>query len=125
MVKFLRKEVYVKIKDFDFDNWTKLAMSDPVLFEKEREKIIEEAIKKVPERGQERLRRLQWRINMKRAQCSNPLSACVHISRMMMDSVFGKGGLKDSLDLLLGKSKETVQKKEAHILYFPLTPNKK
>lgn len=103
---------------FDFDYWMRLAKANPILFEYERKKIIEEAIKKAPLHRQENLRRLQWKIDVKRSLCKNPFSAYLHIYIMMMDSVFREGGLQDSLNVLLGK-KERLLPREAKILPFP------
>ncbi len=112
----LMKEIIVTT-EFDFEYWMKLAEDNPEQFEKERIRVIEEAILGAPSYRQKELRCLQWRIDMVRDRSSNPLSDCIHISRMMMDSVFGEGRLVDSIKILLGKEKKSIPK-EALILPF-------
>ena len=78
---------------FVFEEWASLAQTDPKAFEEQRQQYIESFISMAPGRQRNRLERLQWRIDMERKRASTPLSACVRISRMMMDSVYGDTGL--------------------------------
>lgn len=89
---------------FDFDAWMKLAQSDPQAFEERRKRVIEEAIAQAPEHMQVRLRALQWRIDMERNRASNPLSACIRLSGMMWEMVYGESGLISAIGELTGKS---------------------
>ncbi|MCW5626511.1 MAG: DUF3135 domain-containing protein [Burkholderiales bacterium] len=70
---------------FDFEEWRDLAASDPEAFERRRLEAIEALIAQAPERERQRLRGLQFRIDMERQRSSNPLGACVRISRMMWE----------------------------------------
>ena len=77
----------------DFELWAKLAESDPGAFEEKRRQMLEEFIASAPAHLQQRLERLQWRIDQERGKCGNPLSACVRLYSMMWDSVCGDNGL--------------------------------
>ncbi len=90
----------------DFDQWAKLAKSDPEAFEAQREKAIEDMIGLLPAHRQQRMRCLQWKIDQVRNRAGTPLAACIRISEMMWDSLTGSGGLRDVLGQL---SQESVQ----------------
>lgn len=83
--------------DFEFTDWSTLAISDPVTFENKREQIIEDFIQSVPKSRQHRLRCLQWRIDQTRKLSRNPMDACIKLSQLMMESVYGENGLIDAL----------------------------
>jgi len=80
---------------FIFDEWKNLAESNPEAFEFTRRQMIDSMI--ADSKDAERLKRLQWRIDVERQRSSSPLSACVRISNMMFDSVYGECGLADAL----------------------------
>ncbi|HAT68705.1 MAG: hypothetical protein A2481_00170 [Candidatus Yonathbacteria bacterium RIFOXYC2_FULL_47_9] len=79
-------------EDF-FNYWSNLAKTDPERFEKERKEAIEAVILEAPEHLHQRLRGLQWQIDMERSRASDPLSACVRLNKMMVDYVFSDEGL--------------------------------
>ncbi len=85
---------------FDFDRWAALARDDPEAFEARRQQAINELIANAPEELRQRLERFQWRIDMERARCSNPLQACIRISNMMWDLVYADRGFLWSLQVL-------------------------
>jgi hypothetical protein len=82
---------------FDFDEWARLAARDPEAFEARRAACVERLIANAPRERQERLRRLQWRIDRTRECAPNPVAACMRISKMMWESVLGDGGLLNAL----------------------------
>jgi hypothetical protein len=84
----------------DFDDWSELAARDPDAFERRRAAVLEEFIQQAPENRQQRLRRLQWRIDRTRELAPTPLAACVKISQMMWDSLLGDSGLLEALEQL-------------------------
>ena len=86
-----------KSAPFVFETWAELAQSDPQAFEQQRQHCIDELLATMPSARRRRMERLQWRIDMERHRAATPLSACVRISRMMMDSVYGKEGLVDAI----------------------------
>ncbi len=88
------------MSDFDFEKWAKLARNDPVEFEKERKRVIEETIMRCPPHSRQRLIRLQWRIDMERKRCKNPLQSCIRLFDMMMDFVHSEGGFLSALETL-------------------------
>lgn len=79
--------------DKDFEGWRQLAEHDPDGFERARRAAIDAAIAEAPGDQQERLRRLQWRIDQIRRRTATPLAACVAISHMMWERLYGEGGL--------------------------------
>lgn len=125
----------MKINDtqetFNFDDWCALAKRDPEAFEAKRRETLEGAINQSPEPMRQRLRALQWRVDMERARAKNPNSSCVSIYRMMWDRVYGEGGLLEALDGLLtattGSGHSEVAKransetKSADVLSFRLS----
>lgn len=92
---------------FNFDEWCALAKSDPEAFEAKRRDVLEQLICTSPKPMQQRLRSLQWRVDMERARAKNPNSACVNIYRMMWNRVYGENGLLDALDGLLNATSTT------------------
>ncbi len=74
------------IQHIDFEQWAQLAQQDPDTFEQLRQRLLEAYIARSSSSHQERLRRLQWRIDRLREQASNPMSACVQISNLMWDT---------------------------------------
>ena len=87
-------------EQFDFDSLAKLAQSDPEAFEAKRLDMIGKLIEGAPEGIQQRLRGFQWRIDMERQRCSNPLQACIRISNMMWDMIYADRGFLWSLQAL-------------------------
>lgn len=82
----------------EFQQWVEMAENDPELFERLRQDAINEVIENAPTAHRQRLRCLQWRIDQERRQSKSALGACVRISRMMWESVAGRGGLLDNLN---------------------------
>ncbi|MHB1118087.1 MAG: DUF3135 domain-containing protein [Minisyncoccota bacterium] len=81
----------------DFEYWANLAKTDPEQFEQERKQLLEKFIAESPQAYQDRLKRIQWRVDRERERASNPLSSCVRLHQMMMDSVCGEEGLIHAL----------------------------
>lgn len=81
----------------DFERWARLAQDDPDAFEAQRQAAIDALIDSFPERSQERMRRLQWRIDQERRLAKSPMGACIRLSRLMWRQVLGEGGLRDRL----------------------------
>jgi hypothetical protein len=88
---------------FDFDEWARLARTDPFAFEARRLAIIESYLRQFPPPDQRRLRGLQFRIDMERRRARTPMAACLRLSAMMWDSLLGTHGLKTALEQLLGQ----------------------
>ncbi|MCD8523911.1 MAG: DUF3135 domain-containing protein [Saccharospirillaceae bacterium] len=66
-----------------FDELKNLANQNPDALEALRQQLIEKTINSASEDLRRRLRGLQFQIDMERQRASNPLSACLRISRMM------------------------------------------
>jgi len=87
-IKGLPDAKTIKAKGFDFDYWCELAKQDPEAFEQAREQEISNYIGTLnDESAQERLRRLQWRVEMERKLSKNPMDSAVRLYDMMWDSV--------------------------------------
>lgn len=84
-------------ENMEFKQWVEMAKNDPELFERLRQNAIDEIIENAPEGHRQRLRCLQWRIDQERSRSKSALGACIRISRMMWESVAGRGGLLESL----------------------------
>lgn len=104
---------------FNFDEWTTLARCDPASFEARRENLVCDFISAQRPDRQERLTRLQWRIDRERERCKTPLGACIRLSDMMWESFAGEGGLADSLTAVRhGGGRPSTKPPEARILAF-------
>ena len=86
--------------DFEFEEWAKLAQDDPEAFEAKRQQMIDKLIDGAPEDLRQRLRGFQWRIDMERQRCTNPLQACIRISNMMWDLIHADRGFLWSLKVM-------------------------
>jgi hypothetical protein len=105
----------------DFDAWAEVARTDPEAFERMRLAAIERCIADAPVQNQERLRRLQWRIDQERRRAGTPLAACIRVSRMMWQSLIGEGGLRDRLLMVnevLRDGTEAATPPSARVLHF-------
>lgn len=107
-------------KKLDFDLWLELA-KDRQAFEASRRNMIEQVIEQAPESQQDRLRRLQWRIDQERRLSASPMGACIRISRMMWEQMVGQGGLVEHLSGLhkRGAGSQAQEMKSADVI--PLT----
>ncbi|MGQ9686732.1 MAG: DUF3135 domain-containing protein [Thiobacillaceae bacterium] len=85
---------------FDFDTWATLAKEDAAAFERRREELLQQFIAQAPQHLQERLRRLQWRIDAERRRYKHPLKSCMALHAMMWESMYGSGGLLEALNRL-------------------------
>ena len=85
-------------EQFNFSEWSQLAIEDPAGFEKRRRRVIDQIISHFPEAKQKRLRMLQWRIDRERDRSATPMAACIRLSSMMWDSVLGEHGLLETLN---------------------------
>ena len=117
------KPVEIRQGDFDFDYWSKLAKKDPEAFEAAREAEINKHIESLDEDVQERMRRLQWRIEMERKRSKNPMDAAGRIYDMMWESVGQSIKALDELTALLNpqstmKKAQTEKQETSNVLSF-------
>lgn len=73
--------------DFDFDEWARLAREDASSFEQRRQALIERTLGAAPADLQQRLRGLQFRIDMERERAGTALGAAIRLNSMMWSSV--------------------------------------
>lgn len=69
------------------DTLAEMARTDPEKLERLRETWINEVIERAPTEMRRRLRGLQFQIDCQRRLHSNPLGACIEISKMMYESL--------------------------------------
>lgn len=91
---------------FDWNTWSTLARENPEEFERRRREEIEAVIAAASPEHQQRLRGLQFRIDVERQRSSSPMGACVRINRMMWESF---AQLRTSLQDLQGELTERRQ----------------
>lgn len=111
----------------EFDSWAALAKADPAAFEARRQAAINAFIDAAPADQQQRLRGLQFRVDMERSRASNPLSATIRISRMMWGAF---GDLREALDQAVNgavvtadsRGADSVQRSSARIIPFAARP---
>lgn len=104
--------------DFDATEWMALAETDPEEFEAQRRDAIDHLISQAPERLRQRLRCIQWRIEMERRKCATPLAACLKLNQMMWDFVFAEHGFVNTLNGLAGSPRKNTHP-PARVLHFP------
>ena len=78
-----------------------LAKMDPEKFKEQRNHAVNTMIDSAPLVLQKRLRGLQWRIDMEIRRSKNPMDSCLRINRMMMNSVYARGGFVESFENLV------------------------
>jgi hypothetical protein len=81
----------------DFDDWSRLASTDPAAFEHQRSQVIERAIRRAPAQRRRRLQQLQWQLDQIRATSRTPMAACLRMQRMLWQCIEGENGLLDCL----------------------------
>ncbi|QOJ24787.1 MAG: DUF3135 domain-containing protein [Gammaproteobacteria bacterium] len=86
-----------KTPDFDFDQWCRIAQSEPERFEAMRQQMINDLIARAPSHLKPRMTGLQWQVDQIRNQAANPMAACVQISQKMWANVLGENGLLKAL----------------------------
>jgi len=104
--------------DFDLDEWQRLAVENPLEFERRREAAIRAVIEQAPPEYQARLLRLQSRIDLERRRAKTPLGATVRLQSMMWERF---AALRAALLTLSGErlpSEEPTQR-SAQVLQFP------
>jgi len=70
---------------FDVDEWQRLARDDPSEFERRRQAEIDALIAHAPPEQRERLRALQFRIDLERRRAKTALAATVRLQSMMWE----------------------------------------
>lgn len=102
-----------------FEELRRLAEQNPAELENLRQRLVEETISKAPEDFQRRLRGLQFRIDAERQLSSNPMSACLRMSRMMHDQLYMLlESIQDSTH-----NQAPVRPRPANVIPFPLLAN--
>jgi hypothetical protein len=71
--------------DFDPDHWVRLASEDPEEFERSRIAAIEDLIASAPAPIQQRLRGLQFRVDMERRRAHSAMGGALRLQQMMWD----------------------------------------
>jgi len=111
---------------WDFDEWARLAREQPVEFERRRRTLIRHTIAQADTVSRDRLRCLQWRIDMERDRSVDALASCVRIYRMMWSSFAGQRGLVSALQTACGDAtmSSAPSWSQARVLSFESTRGK-
>lgn len=104
-----------KEKAAAFDKLSKLFQDDPEEFEKYRQMVIEEFIRKLPEERQQRARGLQFRIDNEMRKIKNPLARAAKMNSMMIESLMELDGL---FKVALGGAELPEPTEKADVLPF-------
>ena len=94
-----------KAGTMDYDELCRLFKLDPEEFERHRRQLIEEEIARRPPEIQDRLRKFQWVLDMKRKRCRNSLEACFMFHEMLLENVYGENGLLKNMERLVEAAK--------------------
>ena len=86
-----------KPQDYACEDWQRLHETDPESFELRRKEALEAVIASAPADMQQRLRGVQFRVDMERARAGSDLAACLKAHSMMWDSLVR---LRDALSEL-------------------------
>ncbi len=105
------------VVDFDFSHFAELAQNDPEGFERARQRLIDELIEQAPAGQQQRLRGLQFRIDMERRRAKTPYAACVRVSRMMWETFNHE--FRPALRRLVEGAEPLEAPIPADVLHFP------
>jgi len=92
-----------KPQDYAFEDWQRLHETDPEAFELRRKEALEAVIQSAPADMQQRLRGVQFRVDMERARAGSDLAACLKAHSMMWDSLVR---LRDALSELSDLQKD-------------------
>lgn len=107
---------------FEFDHWKALAETDPEAFEAARQQVLSDAISRASRGQRKRLSRMQWRLDRERELSPTPISACVKLSKMMFNRLYGEQGLVEALRGELNAKPEDAAETSSNIVSFPVTP---
>jgi len=77
---------YLEMELPDFDYLKLLASDDPDELERLRRFYCEKLIESAPDRYRNRLKGLQFQVDMIKRKSKNPLHSCMQISKLMMDN---------------------------------------
>jgi len=111
------------INDIDFEHWVTLASTDPKKFEQLRQDKISAIIERTTGQRRQRLRGLQWRIDVIRNQHKDSAAAaCIAISELMWETFEHLAELLQAqVDHNLTSETPTSQ---ANIIPFPVKERK-
>ncbi|MDH3326776.1 MAG: DUF3135 domain-containing protein [Gammaproteobacteria bacterium] len=109
---------------FDFEYWSELAKKTPEEFEAARAAEINKYIASLDDKHlQERMQRVQWRVEMERERSKSPLNAAARIYDMMWESVGRSMKELEELTELLNpqakpKTMSKYEKSDMNVLTF-------
>ena len=76
-----------KPEEYAFEDWRRLHETDPEAFERRRKEALEAVIQSATARMQQRLRGVQFKVDMERARAGSDLASCLKAQSMMWDSL--------------------------------------
>ena len=108
------------LQSMNFDKWMSLASDDPDAFERMRQQVVTEFINNTSTHRRQRLRCLQWRIDMIRKRSKTPMAACQKLYSMMWDSLLEHKEALDNIHAVQRKRNQVL--KTARIIPFTTRP---
>lgn len=74
--------------EFDPDAWAELAKSDPVEFERRRERMLRRAIDRAPPAFRERMESLQRSLDLERERSATPVASRARMNTLMWAGLY-------------------------------------
>jgi Protein of unknown function (DUF3135) len=101
--------------EFQLEEWQRLAQENPEEFERRRRDAIETLIAQAPAEHRERLRGLQFQIDLERRRAKTALGATVRLQTLMWER-FGK--LREALLALAEGARPAAKRSSARVIPF-------
>lgn len=89
-----------------FEYWSDLASNNPQEFEEIRKEAIRNCINNLSDDKRIAFERFQWRIEQVIRKSKTPLGACIAISKMMSEKIYGEDGLLSAMESLASFSEK-------------------
>jgi hypothetical protein len=72
----------------DVDTLMEIAKNDPDALDRIKQQAVEDLITSAGPENQQRLRGLQWQVDMELKMAKNPMAGCIRISEMMHEKLW-------------------------------------
>ena len=110
--------------ELSFEECVRLAKKDPDAFENYRIEMIKQVIDRARPECQQRMKGLQFQIDMERRKTGTPMASCLRLNEIMMNFLYDE--FEYNINIFLSKKKLILSKvsqdddKRATILPFPV-----
>ena len=72
----------------DVDTLMEIAKNDPDALDRIKQEAVDDLINSAAEKDQQRLRGLQWQVDMELKKSKNPMEGCIKVSEMMHEKLW-------------------------------------